>query len=69
MLCSYGLLQSRDLLSLISVLIMNYLVDFHRLTIYARPFRKTSDVARACPGGGNAGGRRPLFEMLTYNFC
>ena len=45
MLCSYGLLQSRDLLSLISVLIMNYLVDFHRLTIYARPFRKTSDVA------------------------
>ena len=23
----------------------------------------------ACPGGGNAGGRRPLFEMLTYNFC
>ena len=23
----------------------------------------------ACPGGGDAGGRRPLFEMLTYNFC
>ena len=22
----------------------------------------------ACPGGGDGGGRRPLFEMLTYNF-
>ena len=25
--------------------------------------------AGACPGGGDGGGRRPLFEMLTYNFC
>ena len=25
--------------------------------------------AGACPGGGDAGGRRPLFEMFTYNFC
>ena len=23
----------------------------------------------ACPGSGDAGGRRPLFEILTYNFC
>ena len=26
-------------------------------------------LSGACPGGGDAGGRRPLFEMLTYNFC
>ena len=29
-------------------------------------FSKSFDSG-ACPG--DAGGRRPLFEMLTYNFC
>ena len=31
-------------------------------------YNYSDELAGACPGGGDGGGRRPLFEMMTYNF-